>query len=330
VGTSKVTCVRTNVSILAAAGFRIKGTKSSSNSKAFDFIFPGRLLRAILANGLEYNGQEVKFDVVRTTPDNLSSVLSSITYAVLTTPTRHLGKHQTLTTEEKIEGANRIEQVSKRIEEKMSPLSEEEQKAMQRALRVCASEPSQAGKLARLVWGAHPIYRVALHGVDVRKYLPQPLHAFTTEKPSWSTLVKRDLLFTPIVLGCLSRNLARHFQLRGIMAAPSLANMLPPNAQRRNFVITDNEFIVSVVGKGLVSWVLSKHVLTVAVIGKGCGIDERGYPTVLCSGEVWRDEKGDIHVNANSGTFMPKTAQLQATAQLARDVFPGVTIIVEE
>ena len=66
-----------------------------------------------------------------------------------------------------------------------------------------------------------------------------------------------------------------------------------------------------------VDWVLSKHVLV------------SNYSNdVRFAGEVWKNEKGQIVLNHNSGTYLPSVDELEAAAEYLRQVFPGVEIII--
>jgi hypothetical protein len=164
--------------------------------------------------------------------------------------------------------------------------------------------------------------------VNVDDYLPFDMHAFPHPNPSWGTVFKRDVLFAPMMLDGLSRSMAKSFRLSGSMTPESLTRMLPPD-ERRNFVLTRDELIMTVVDKGNVSWALSKHVLAASAAGDACPVDGRGFPMVRFAGELWRDHDGAIHFNTNSGTYMPSGRQLEATQQLASQVFQGVSIIPE-
>jgi hypothetical protein len=217
------------------------------------------------------------------------------------------------------------------------PYLEEETKEEQKqprkeemALQIQVSNPSQLGQIARRIWGPHPIFIISLKGIEVAKFLPTQLSAFPNPNPSWISLVKRDVLFAPIVLDFLNSHLAPTFTGRGNLATTTLAQMLPVN-EKRNIIITDDELVVSPIGeqKKWSDWIFCKHILMSKNKGVHCPQDGRKFPMPRFAGEVYQDAQGVFHITGNSGTFVPTKKQIENAAKLARSVFQGVQIVVD-
>ena len=69
-------------------------------------------------------------------------------------------------------------------------------------------------------------------------------------------------------------------------------------------------------GAKLLDWILSKHVLMAAY-------SLRTY----FAGEIWKDEKGVIHFNRNSGTFQPTAEQAEEMELFFKDAFPHLQVV---
>lgn len=328
VGTSASTCAKTNMLILSKAGFSFGDGRPIDGS-----IFPHILLKNILSDGLICNGKKVEFDIVCTTEDsNLEKFYAALTSAVLRTPCRHVersaaendvkGKEQRAREAQKIHEAN---ERALRLAQGQSPAAGR--------FKVFASKPSsELGSFARAVWGPHVVYRVKFkEAVDIDGFLPRSLHAFPQTKPSSFTLLKRDWLFCPVLLRRISNNMASSFRFIDYFSETRLLELLKDGA-KRNFILTKDELVLMRLGEpnSTVDWALSKHVLAASAVGNTCPKDGRGFPMVRFAGELWYDhENNTLHINDNSGTFMPKPDDLSNAVRFAERMLPGVKIVAE-
>ncbi len=69
-------------------------------------------------------------------------------------------------------------------------------------------------------------------------------------------------------------------------------------------------------GAKLLDWILCKHVLMAAYS-----------ELTFFAGEIWKDEKGVIHFNRNSGTFQPSAEQAEAMEAFFSEAFPNLAVV---
>lgn len=325
VGSRRWTCVNANCRIFSDAGFTLGG-ESLAN-----YYFPVALLRDILRYGLEFQGQPVEFDVIKTTPGYLEDIGLSISHAVRTTLCRHAerscllvrirrGFESTLglaTFRKEDANPGPIERPvyeSKRTSLQISPDDE-------RDYRLDVSEPSQFGTLLRLIWGPHSLFEVSLPRATVDTYLPNALHAYPDESPSVSTRIKKNILFNPGVINFIRSQLSKTYRSIEGMTQSTLFGMLRTDSDelpnKYNFVLTgDRLIVIKIAGRNsLIDWVLSKHVLM-----------SQYSDDVRMAGEIWKDANGVIHFNINSGTYKPGPDLVDKGEELFKEIFPGMSI----
>ncbi len=323
VGSRSWTCVNDNCKVLSDAGFTVGGESPSQ------YYFPMPFLQDLLRYGLEYKGEAVEFDLVRTTTGYLDDVRGSISKAVALTPCRHADR--SCGQSAFVVGVKRLgrwtgsfffstKTVIEPLEEMVVRLPSSDDF---RTFDVAVSEPSTLGTWLRTLWGPHAMFEVPLELETVNRFLPTVMKAFPQEKPSLFTRLKKNLLFSKPVVDFARSQLAsryRHFQA---MSEKHLYDMLRTNSEllpnKYNLVVTGTKAILTKnnIRMGMVDWILSKHVFV------------SGYSDdVRFAGEVWKGLDGKIYVSRNSGTYRPTDAQLQAVVEMLKLVFPNVPIVI--
>ena len=310
-GSRNVTCVATNTRILAEAGFTINGKSPRT-------ILPPELLGKALTGTLEFRGQPVPFDVVRTTPLALGKFIGQVQAALRNTGCRHLSYclDSAQAKQARIQRASQHAEVPP-VSPEVSPTSASPGTEHQ----ISFSVPSRLGTLMRYVWGAHPIINIHFAAsLNVGDYLPQTLKAFDIANPSLLTRVKRDVIFCTPVQSFLRHGLAKISTAPQSFVDSDAPGMINTN-EMHNVVLTRTglKFMSNKVSLSAVDWLLSKHVL---VAGKNAD--------VRFAGEMWKTPDNVIHINRNSGTYRPSAAQLEQAVQLAQGLFPSLRIQAEE
>lgn len=338
-GTRRWTCVNANCAILSDAGFTIGG-QSLKN-----YYFPVPLLRDILRHGLEYQGQTVRVELVKTTPGYLESVGLSIDKSVWTTLCRHgeracqslANKAQSVAWLAKIkQGAKSFlgvkilgnEETRKVVPKQLVESTTTEIKVLEEERRrydLAVSEPSSFGSFLRLLWGPYSLFQVKVSKDLVNSLLPEPLNAYPDSKPSFVTRLKKDWLFNPTVIRMIRSQMFSHLRDFSGLSQTEIFGMLrtdsPELPNKYNFVITGDDIIVSKIdiSGGATDWILSKHVLMA-----GWSKDVR------FAGEVWKTADGVIHINNNSGTYKPDAKEMVKVMELFQKIFPGVKIQISD
>lgn len=327
VGKSGPTCAQINAHILHAAGFSLGNDAVISGS-----ILPHTLLGNILKHGLLCDGKKVEFDIVCTTEDkNLAAFYQALSDAEVKTPCRHATRnaasHDEAGRTKRIDAAKAVHFSNER---NLLPLTEVQSPSAGQSFKVWGSKPSALGMLARAVWGAHVVYRIGFNStINVDDFLPNDLLAFPQTHPSTMTLFKRDVLFCPMSLKHINKNMAPTFECMGIFFEGRVVELLH-NGLIRNFVLTKNELVLMHLGESSswADWALSKHVLAATAIGSSCEKDGRGFPIVRFAGELRYDAlQNTLYINANSGTYMPTDEDLENAVKLAKKMLPTVNIV---
>lgn len=331
-GSRRWTCVNANCRVLQDAGFTM-------NDEPLDkYYFPTPLLRDILTKGLKLDGEKVEYDVVRTTPQYLENVGSSIDSSVAATPVRHAVR-AFAPIMKKLNSNVYVVRIRNRVSDVIGlfasdlPEKVEEKKILEKTqVRLTpapdlktysaeVSEPSKFGTLLRLIWGPHALFQVAVPKAEVGRFLPETLNAFPHKKPSFVTKVKKNVLFSKPVVTLVRSQLAARSRAFESLSEKDLFDMLRTDSEgienRYNIVILGDSIILMKVGIKIkfVDWILSKHVLV------------SGYSTdVRYAGEIWKSEDGVIHLNGNSGTYMPTPEQVGQAYELLVRLFPNIRI----
>jgi hypothetical protein len=315
-------CAQGNYDLLTSSGFSIRTFDSKD-----PFYLPLNLLEAIIRNGILYEGQEVEFDIVKTTPLSLSEFLGQINSATKNTAQRHCGNM--LVTPEYQEEAraysSRIALENQELKRKHPP-----RPLTGKIHRIETSQPSAMGSLARKFWGAHPIVRIKLTNPKVSDYLPNILKAFPQENPDWVTNIKKKYLFSPANIEWIRSHMAPTFNQSSDIDSAHITSLLPVHSETEsnmfNYVITDDYLILGRINVhfGKVDWVLAKHALLSAFS-----------PCVRYAGQAYRvivqKENGEVEskivVDDDSGTYQSPDEYLPKVVELLSEHFPGQTIV---
>lgn len=331
-GSRKWTCVNANCRVLEDAGFTI-GDKAPSK-----YYMPSALLRDLLDKGLQYEGRTIEFDVVRTTPKFLENVGMSIDKAVAATPVRHAERALNPLLKKLNENLFivRVKGMTRDVfnlfipgEDSDMPLESVDVRLADspdlKRYDVEVSEPSKFGTLLRLLWGPHSLFQTKISAGLVDSLLPEVLQSFPQEKPSIVTQIKKNFIFSRPVVSLIRSQLAASTKMFEGFSEKDLFDSLRTDSaeipNRYNIVVTGDSITIMKVGIKIkfVDWVLSKHVLI-----SGYGTDVR------FAGEIWKDEQGRLHINGNSGTYMPHPEQVQKAAELLGILFPHIEIVVHD
>ncbi len=307
------TCARSNATILAEAGCKIRGEADDS---LMGYFFPSSLLRDFLEKGLDCGGIPIELDLIASTPKALPEFFAEITRQerVYYTARRHINTHCDTPQNKGL----RLEEAKKiRTRNDSAPvlLSEEIDEVK---FDIKTGKVGTFGTYLRSIWGEHPIFEVDLRNQNVRvdDYLTTNLKAFPHQNPSWATRLKKELIFSPTVTDFLRSEMASDYNCHRGICEKSLLGMLKD--MKYNFVITPDEIIIARLNNGQrVSWALSKHALLANY-----------NDNVRFAGEFWKD--GDtIYINNNSGTYMPTEEMLAAAVSFLQALAPNLTLIGE-
>ena len=331
VGEKNATCVNANARVLHEAGF-------TSGGKPINRIyFPVKLLRTLLKQGLEYKGQKIDFDVVKTTSNNLENHGWRVIASEVLVLKRHL-----------IDpifkrfyfwrkwGANKARRQPERIVAPELPDNVDYKKD----IRVRMTRSSKLGGALRAFWGPHVMYEVQQSRVDVNDHLPRTLQAFPKKNRKWwkpkrlFATVKEKFLFSKPVIWGIRKILAKSYDSIGSQSEKDIYKMLRTHTEEQpnkyNMVVTkghpdkgteDRIVIGRLQTKGFIrskfmDWVLAKHVLL-------SGYDD----DVRYACEVYKDQEGVIHINMDSGTYQPGAEELKGVVAFIRAVFPHLKIV---
>ncbi|MGE3974557.1 MAG: hypothetical protein AB7F59_08540 [Bdellovibrionales bacterium] len=325
------TCVNANCKVMETAGFTLGNGQSLTQ-----YNFPIPLLRDLIANGLKYKGEDVEFEIVRTTPGFMEEVGLSIQKAVCMTACRHIEKAITSKTEDnvflvRIKNAVSntfgmlIRSGAKAPELESVPVRLEVENRDLEKFDVSVSEPSSFGVLLRYLWGPHSLFEIPLNKAKVENKLPQRLNAFPQQAPNFITKVKKHLLFSETIVGLIRTQLSKGYRHFGGMTEKDLYDMLATHSEvtpnKYNVVVLSDRMIIMKIDiqSSLVDWVLSKHVLL-----------SRYSRDVRFAGEIWKTADGQLYINRNSGTYQPAGSLLPDVTEVMRETFPNIPIVMDE
>ena len=177
-----------------------------------------------------------------------------------------------------------------------------------------SSEPGKIGRLFRLIWPAHTLFRVRQSHVAIDGYLPRALPVVEKANPSLLSRLKSGP-----VIALVRWQLARFHQPQ-TRTDEELFDALAPHAagkpNKYNIVIEGGRISVAKLFHGLgwkrVDDLLSKHILL------------SGYSKdVRFAGEIWKGEDGVIYLSNNSGTYQPSEPELERAVAYLAAVFPN-------
>jgi hypothetical protein len=315
-----VSCAYGNACVLNSASFTSSGTDLRNHFGA------RALFQQIYENGLEFQGQPLTLDFIRTTRLTLEEHFHQVRKKELTS----LGRTCEKVFNECLSSNNQIR----------APLLEARDVSMKPTVvettnslaRLQISRPRMLGAIIRKVWGSHTLFRVIPNRkqIDVNNYLPNTLQAFPVKDPTFITRVKKYVLFSRPVVMTIRRQLAALWDDHGEFSPAPLASMMSIHTKKEphpyNIVITGNYLIGMhynlVLDLKVVNWVLSKHVLI-------SGYDD----DVRFAGEAWMEHQEDgvaLHLTNNSGTYLPNNEHLAAAGRFISAAFPGLKLELHE
>ncbi len=328
-----MTCVNANLRVMEDSGF------SSPKRKLSSIYFPYQLLKVLLNDGLYFEGNKVEFDVIRTTPLSAEKYTMRIIQAELLTLWRHLDRKVHISNLfHKVGIGGKKKSSGKRVAREVAPALPSDV-AYENDIEVQVSSANAAGRMFRMVWGTHALFRAVVSRVDVTQYATGgTLKAFPQPNPSLATRLKKWILFSrPVVKTMRWLMGGANFVDIGAQSERDIYDMMRTNSDaspnRYNIVISLAEAKSALAGLNasprtritiarisvavkLIDWILSKHVLM-------SGYD----PAVVFAGEIWKDADGVIHVSGNSGTYRPTDEMVEAIVAFLRAVFPHLTIV---
>jgi len=335
------TCVLACMHVMERAGFT-SGAKPLTRH-----VFPYPLLASLTKNGLAFDGKPVKFEIIRTTPRELPSFSYGIRKATVLTPIRHVNRNKTYAAVKSFVTApfrwfaGKKPEATKRVVAPVAPALPDGVD-YKNDLIVGVSKTTAFGALLRLVWGSHALFEVRQTRVNPKGYFTHALTPFPQANPSFVTRVKKKVLFTPFVIRTIRSILAPEYAVSGARSERDLYDMLRTHSEespnKYNLVITSTRIVFARVNtdapKGTIrswlfgwllrllrkisAWILSKHVLM-------SGYD----PETFYACEAWKDVKGKLHLNRESGTFRPNEEEEEDAYAFVTAVFPNLPIVMD-
>jgi hypothetical protein len=330
-GTRSWTCVNANCTVLMRSGFTSGGKDLSA------FYFPMPLARHILKFGLEYNGEKVEVEVIKTVPNYLESFGLSVIKSQWTTFCRHSERYlkSNSKTKSMLKNISKLKIkakfiFNKKIKDKSDNKIEEyitmfpEDIECEEKLTLLISNPSRFGMLLRFIWGPHVLFQVkqSQESNKIDEYLPEKLKEYNKKSPNLFTRIKKNIIFSKPVIKFMRRHLIKSQEVVQNNSEKELFNMIRTNTEKTphkyNIVITGDLITVIKleIKYGFVDWVLSKHVLSSGYSGD-----------VRYAGEFWKDKDGFILFNNDSGTYMPTAEQMFRAEKFLKQVFPNAKIV---
>lgn len=311
-----VSCAYATACVLNTAGFTSGGTDLRNHFGA------RALFQQIYENGLEFKGESLILDFIRTTRLSLEEHFHEVRKKELTSLGRTFQKvyNECKSSNDKIRAPI--------LEVHDIPMNPIIQSNINSLARLEISRPGRFGAIIRKIWGSHTLFKVIPNRdkIDINNYLPQTLLAFPVKNPDLFTRIKKTFLFSRFVVMIIRTQMASLWDNHGQFSIQSLASMMSIHTRKQphpyNIVITGDYFIGMhnnpLLDLKIVNWVLSKHVLI-------SGYDD----DVRFAGEAWMEHQQNgltIHITNNSGTYKPNDQHLQKTAQFLTDVFPGLNV----
>lgn len=324
------TCVNAISNVLHTAGFH------SSDKALTERYFPYHLMNSLMQHGLEFAGQKVGFEVIRTSSEPLQRYAAQVVIAELSTICRHGDRAlQAKAKKSKVIAAcyTLLKKPFSLLKSKdgnrkpgkipVAPALQDEL-PYKTDLTIRVAKASLIASLLRQLWGSHALFELVQQRVNPADHLPDILPAFPQANPNLFTRVKKRLLFSPLVIKFIRGLLVSDYVTLEGVSEMDVYDMLRTHSDKAsniyNLVITDDSIIVARISvwRKLVDWILSKHVLV------------SGYhPKVRYASEAWKDEDGFIHVNMNSGTYQPTKLQQARAVAYVQEVLPNLFIAME-
>ncbi|NTW13814.1 MAG: hypothetical protein HGA31_02155 [Candidatus Moranbacteria bacterium] len=320
VGKRGISCAKSNVDLLNGAGF-------TSGGKKLEEMSPYSLFRRIVVQGLEHEGENVRFDILNTTSYPLEHHFDSVNRKVLASPVRVVGK--SCGGDEKGMSGQDIANVKKVLKAEPKPPAPAFEEDLTHTAMYRSSRPSTFGALVRKLTGVqHILHEIVPASADLRvddylpKNLPDKYHR-EGEKVKGVANRAKSVAFSKPMVGFLRNHLAMEFDKEEEFTAKQLLDMLPLDADgktmlKQNIVICGSNskrgsrvVITPIhVGNDLADWIMTKHLIL------------SGYEKeVRFAGEGWGERcdaggtvKFKIHINGESGSYTPANEDVKQAA----------------
>lgn len=331
-GRRDFTCVNTNCRVLQQAGFSIEGVNLD------DVFFPNIFMEHLMFRNVFYTDSKmvkhkIHFKILNTTEHSLEKYFENVDTAVVGTRLRHRIRHADTEEKQKTRGIAAkalIDQEKKRLE-KEGNLQEKNDEYLG-IRKVTVSVPSFLGEAIARIWGRHTLYELDLSAnkkeiLDAFQKLAMTneknesvkLSPFPQKKPSLSTILKRDILFSGPTIRFLRRHMMGREDIIYLHTQDIFKHLKSTNGNRLNYVLLDDKIVFAKVNansaasrkhRKFADWALSKHALLA------------GRHDVYCSGEMWYDkDKNRFMMNHDSGTYVPTVERVKEVVKLANLIF---------
>uniref|UniRef100_A0A0G4G7I2 Transmembrane protein n=1 Tax=Chromera velia CCMP2878 TaxID=1169474 RepID=A0A0G4G7I2_9ALVE len=332
-GQKGITCLNQDLNVLADAGFE------TQDGKLRTYVWPTSFLEASLRREIYYypaseweKPVKLEFDVVRTTSQSLDEFYHSIMWAEMSTPLQHWNRASDTpeAREERKKAAIAITSMNADRQKELVELMEADSPEDDgERLPVSVAASSWIGKQLRRLWGDHILMRIDLtkYTDQINQALPEKLVAFAKKDKDFVTKLKENILFSQWTVGAMRSQMASEFIPLPPMTAKGIQRALQTRTtedeklkHKYNYVLTSENLTITrlAVAYKLVDWVAAKHLMI------------SGYSDdVRCAGELWKDETGVVHVNADSGSYQPTDEILFAFVGTLSKLFPDVTFKAE-
>ncbi|CAF2521989.1 unnamed protein product [Rotaria sp. Silwood2] len=309
-----VSCAYANACVLSSAGFTCDGADLNNHFGARS------LFQQIFEDGLEYKGEPLTLDFIRTTRLTLEEHFSEVRKKEITS----LGRTCRKVINECLPSGSHLR--APLLEAKLTPMKPTVVGDSDSLTRLEISHPGFFGATIRKIIGSHTLFKLIPNKeqVNINNYLPQTLRAFAMKNPSLATRVKKYVLFSRAIVVTIRNQMASCWDDHGYFSPGPLASMMSIHTKTEphpyNIVIT-GDFIIGMhntPGLKLIDWMLSKHVLI-------SGYDD----DVRFAGEAWMEHQEDglvLHLSNNSGTYQPTNDQLETAGKYVSAALPGLKV----
>jgi hypothetical protein len=311
-----VSCAYANACVLNDSGFTSGGTDLRNHFGA------RALFQQIYENGLEFKGEPLTLDFIRTTQLTLEGHFHKVRMKELTSLGRTFRKviNECSSSNDKTRAPI--------LEVHDIPMNPIVQSNLNSLTHLQISRPRRFGAIIRKIWGSHTLFKVIPNHekIGISKYLPETLKAFPSKNPDFLTRLKKNFLFSRFVVMIIRNQMAALWDDHGEFSCGTLASMMSINTKTEphpyNIVIT-GDYLIGMHNNPLldlkvVNWILSKHVLI-------SGYDD----DVRFAGEAWMEHQENgliLHISNNSGTYKPNSQQLDKAVEFITDAFPGLNV----
>jgi hypothetical protein len=332
-GHRHISCARANSRVLDNAGFTSGGKHLAHTlGDQGGEVLPRNLFTQLVTGGIEFQGQKVDFDVITTTPKTMEQHFLAVEKKQATALGRTVKKQYA---QADLDPGPRPVLAAEAAD--LASISDA-YATQAPQLDLAMAYPSAFGALLRRVWSPHIIWEASPDAakVNVDDFLKETLKAEVGGANHGAVAAFKQRAFSPAMVGQIRDHLATGFAEVGSYTGLGLLQALRPHTEEDpgiyNIVITgdrgsDPARRKKIILTGIESekktkadWFLSKHVLA-----------SNWNDDVRYAGETWvtKDDRGapTIHLNQNSGTYLPSVEQLLSAARYLQALVPGVPVV---